>query len=1283
MFRSGYLKCTETEGWGPFSVLYEPDFTICFEESLSISVNLLLIIVGIPLIRYYVTRASMREESPDKHFIVKALLSLLLVITTLFYLIVRVSSIKGGPNEIRIVASGVQLCSWIVMGILSLYTHQSMEFSSSTLLIYWPFSLLLQLVELRSLYNSEAFEFYPTSSWIFVSILVVSVLMFIVEVVPKSTLGYSGLDDGLEASPEDQANLYSFLTFSWMSGLLELGARKHLSAEDLWSLPKVYQVPTVLGSFQQAWSYQENTTLDPSLIKALFYSFGGPFVFAGVLKLIQDTLGFIQPNLLKYLTDFVSEYDTYGPRQPIYYGILYSVAMFITAVVQTMFLHQYFQICMTTGMKLRTALVAAIYQKSLRLSGASSQNSSVGEIVNYMSIDAQRLQDLCSYLHIAWSGVFQIIIALVLLYRQLGVSALAGFALMVVAIPLNVGIGRRLRNLQQRLLKVKDSRIKLMDELLNGMKVIKLYAWEKTFLSKLFEIRNNQEIATLRRYAFLNSAATFTSFSLPLFVSFVTFTVYSLISDEPLTTGTVYVTLSLLNLLAFPLNMLPFVLTSVVEAAVSVKRIQKFLTSEELDPNAVNRTSLPQDPKIPTIEIESGSFSWMSDDVPTLNDLHLKIKRGELFGVVGRVGAGKSSFVSAILGDMNKLDGNVTVRGKVAYVPQQPWIMNATVQENITFGHRFDPEFYEETISACALKPDLEMLASGDQTEIGERGINLSGGQKARISLARAVYARADIYLLDDPLSAVDAHVGKHIFTRVLGNEGILRDKTRVLVTHAIHFLPVLDTIAMFENGRISEIGTFNELKANENSAIHHLITAKASEEDVPSEEPLGQSLGRQSIISHHELLEDALDGETSTHLQRVVSHASMRPASVASVQPSRANADLGSNQDKLMTVEESAQGSVQASVYLKYFKACSLWGIIFYLLLALLTQITSLLGISWVDRWSNVNSKSEVAYNVGIYGLIALVSGFFTFTQYLILYMLCGLRAAKSTHDQMLMAVIRAPMSFFDTTPLGRIMNRFSKDQSSIDETLPRNFGGYIGTLMRVIFVVVVISYSTPPFLALVVVLGIFYFKIQGYYLTSSRELKRLDSVTRSPIFSHFQETLGGVTSIRAYEQQKRFMVGSEERLEANLQAYYPSVSLNRWLAVRLEFLGAIIIFSAALLAVLTLAYGLPIAPKVVGMSLTYALNVTQSLNWVIRQYCDIETNIVAMERIQEYIELPSEAPYEAISCSELPMNSADEAQRVASAPIDWPSKGSVEFKELFYSLPTRLGSDFEGAFY
>ncbi|KAI0233416.1 hypothetical protein L0F63_003025, partial [Massospora cicadina] len=1230
---------------GPWSRLREPDFTVCLKRgsgSLSVFVNGGLIIFGLPLIWHYATRVPVRHENPGWHFFLKAILALLLVATSTFDLFTRASGgVDGAQFEIGNICLAVRLSSLLVMTVLSLYTHRSANHNSTALLIFWPISITLQLVELRTQILVDQPLFSPKPFWASVIMLMLSCLMFIVEATPKRLeTEYLGPDDELDASPEDRANLYSFLTFSWMAGLLELGARKHLVAEDLWGLPKAYQVATVSEAFQQAWGYQRDAALEPSLTWALVHSFGGPFLFAAVLKLVQDAPHRLHRQLWAPHT-----------RQPIYYGVGISVGMFGTALVQTAFLHQYFQLCMVTGMKLRTALVSAIYQKSLRLSGASGQSSSVGEIVNHMSVDAQRLQDLCSYVHVVWSGVFQIVLALLLLYRQVGVSVLAGFGLMLVAIPLNVVFGRRLRGLQQVLLKVKDSRIKLMDELLSGMKVIKLYAWEKSFLSKLFEIRNDQELATLRRYAVLNAGATFTSFSLPLFVSFATFTVYSLIADEPLTAETVFVTLSLLNLLAFPLNMLPYVLTSVVEAAVSVKRIHRFLTAEELDPAAVDRQPLPLDPKVPAIEIHSGSFSWLVERGPTLRDLHLKVKRGELFGVVGRVGAGKSSLLSAILGDMNRLDGQVTVRGSVAYVPQQPWIMNATVRENIIFGRRFDPDFYEKTLLACALTADLDMLISGDQTEIGERGITLSGGQKARISLARAVYARADVYLLDDPLSAVDAHVGRHIFDRVIGNNGILRRRTRVLVTHAVHFLSALDTIAMFEGGRVSELGTYAELKANEASNIHHLLTSKFRAEDEADHE------ARSHSLSHHELCDDG-DDEGAAAMQRMPSHVSLQPTS------DRRDRELTGPdpKDKLMTVEESAQGSVSSSVYMAYFKACSLWGFALFVALAFLSQLTSLASMLWLNRWTKTNSDSQVAFNIAVYGVIGLVAGVVTFTQFLVLYIVCGLRAAKATHNQMVMAVVRAPMSFFDTTPLGRIVNRFSKDQSTIDETLPRSFGGYVGTLMRVSFVVLVVSFSTAPFLALVALLGWVYYSIQRYYLATSRELKRLDSVSRSPIFAHFQETLAGAASIRAYQQQPRFVAESEERLEANLRAYYPSVSLNRWLALRhpgRPYLGL----------------GVPMDPAVVGLSVTYALNVTQSLNWCIRQYCEIETNIVSMERIQQYIDIPSEAPYEASASGGVAMGSPEEARRVAAAPSGWPSRGRVEFKG--YATRYRPGLD------
>ncbi|KAI9295676.1 hypothetical protein K502DRAFT_303464 [Neoconidiobolus thromboides FSU 785] len=1225
------------------------------------------------------------------------ILSMLLIISSMTYFGVRnVEMEKNWELDVSIISSFVQAIAMVVVAILSLYTHKSVYHSSTILLVYWPFSLLLQFIQLRTMILMEHNIFKSIEFIIFFINLLFSVALFAIECYPKEEVSdYIYLEGDIAESPEEKANIYSFLTFSWMSDLLKLGYSKHLVAEDLWVLPKAYQVTNVAEKFSEAWENEKRRTLYPNLSKTLLYTFGAPFLFAGVLKGCQDVLGFFQPTLLRYLISFIKTYEGNNPS-PIYYGIGIAFSMLFTAIAQTMFLHQYFQLSMVTGMKLRSALVTAIYQKALKLSSASGQTSTVGEIVNHMSVDAQRIQDLCNYAHVTWSGVFQIAMALTLLYQQVGVSVFAGFALMVLAIPFNFYIGSLLRKLQQQNLKNKDMRIKLIDELLSGIKVIKLYAWEKSFLAKLFHVRNDLELKTLRKYATINCISTFTSFSLPQFVSLVTFAAFALVSGEPLTAEIVFVSLSLLNLLSFPLNMLPYVLTATVEASVSLNRIYNFLTCEELDPQAVKVLPRSSDPSVPAIEIENGCFTWGSALQPTIGHVSLKVKTGELFTVVGKVGSGKSSFISAILGDMNKVDGTCTVRGRVAYVPQQPWIMNATVRDNITFGHRYDPEFYEETIRVCALQQDLEMLISGDLTEIGEKGINLSGGQKARISLARAVYARADVYLLDDPLSAVDAHVGKHIFENAIGNNGILRSKTRVLVTHAVHFLPFTDKIAMFENGEVKEFGTFDTLSENPDSEIHKLIAAKSSgpEKVEESEEELlsqlGKSLGGFSTLSHDEETDHNQDIEDSATVRRHasrVSYISLRPPSIATIRKiknRKSNIEQSTLEEqtksgKQMTIEESAQGSVSADVYWTYFKSCTYSGIAGYIVLTLLAQGAVLLSNLWLKRWSENPGEDDIMFNIGVYGVIGFSIGFITMFQFLTLYVYCSLKASKKSHNEMLMSVVRAPMSFFDTTPLGRIVNRFSKDQSTIDEVLPRSFGGYFGTLVRVFFVVGVISYSTPPFLGMVVLLSIVYFYVQKYYLQTSRELKRLDSVSRSPIYTHFQETLGGASTIRAYRQQQRFINENENRLEMNLQAYYPSMSLNRWLAVRLEFLGSIIIFSSALLAVLTLKWGLKIDPAIVGLSVSYALNVTQSLNWCIRMYCEIETNIVSMERIKEYVELPSEATYEHINKGqekdELDMNTLEDSNKVVAAPANWPTKGEIEFSN--YSTRYREGLD------
>ena len=880
---------------------------------------------------------------------------------------------------------------------------------------------------------------------------------------------------------------------------------------------------------------------------------------------------------------------------------------------------------------------------------------------------------------LVWSGPLQIIIALCFLYNTMGPSIGAGVGILILAIPLNTFIARKMRTYQKTQMGNKDARVKLMNEILNGIRVIKLYAWETPFLEKISFIRNDLELATLKKIGVMSAVQNFTWTSIPFLVSLSTFAVYVSVSDHPLTSDIAFVAIALFGLLQFPLTVFPNVITSTIEASVSLYRIEDYLASQELDPNAVTRSDYRNDPSFtdetPLVEIKNGEFTWsVEDSASTLKEINLEVKKGSVTAIVGRVGSGKSSLISALLGDTVKVDGDVILRGSVAYVPQQPWVMNASLRDNIVFGHRWDAHFYDRVLEACSLKSDIAILNGGDQTEIGERGINLSGGQKARVSLARAIYARADIYLLDDPLSAVDAHVGRHIFDHVIGPEGILKNKARVLVTHGISFLSRTDKVVMLRDGRVALSGTYSELMSQK-SELYALVNdfgnqqqgnSKSNSEDEGTI-AAGDEDVLQSDTASIELVPREEDETLNRRRQRMNSDVSamsaktLRRASLVSL--SKAGKAKDAEGDRLITTEESAKGSVTWDVYKEYAKSCSLYGVIIVLVLIVLAQLASVGTNLWLKHWSSQNqdhgTNKSVWFYLGIYALIGWSSTLFAMVQTLVLWVYCAIRSARVLHSDMLETIMRSPMSFFDTTPLGRILNRFSKDQHTVDEVLPRTFNGYFRVLFSVISTIVIIAFSTPLFMILVVPLGFIYIYVQRYYLATSRELKRLDSVGKSPIYSHFQETISGVSTIRAYEQQNRFMYENEGKLDDNQRAYFPSISCNRWLAVRLEFLGSIIILAAALFAVLGVVYGSSsIDAGLVGLSVSYALNVTQALNWVIRSYCEIETNVVSVERIKEYIDLPTEK-YNAVR---------------GVSPM-WPEKGSIEFRD--YGARYRPGLD------
>lgn len=1181
-------------------------------------------------------------------------------------------------SDFRFWSSLVTLASLGVIYAVQYFEHWRSRQPNGVVLFYWLFFLIAYGIKLQSLVDRKDYlQQLPYFVCVNIS-LGLALLEFVLEYfVPKKQSAYDALGDEDEC-PYNYADIFSVLTFGWMTPMMKFGYKNYLTQDDLWNLRRRDTTRVTLDDLNEAWE-EELQKKKPSLWIALFKAFGGPYMRGAIIKSGSDILAFVQPQLLRYLIAFIDSYRTPEP-QPVIRGVAIALAMFIVSVCQTSCLHQYFQRAFDTGMRVKSSLTALIYSKALRLSSEGRSSKTTGDIVNHMAVDQQRLSDLTQFGTQLLSAPFQITLCMVSLYQLVGPSMFAGVGVMILMIPLNGVIARMMKKLQITQMKNKDSRTRLMTEILNNIKSIKLYAWNTAFMNKLSHIRNDLELNTLRKIGATQSVANFTWQSTPFLVSCSTFTVFVLTSDRPLTTEIVFPALTLFNLLTFPLSILPMVITSVIESSVAVKRLMEYFTAEELQTEAV----VVQDPVEhvgdESVRVRDASFTWnRHTGIPVLENIDLSARKGELSCIVGRVGAGKSSLLQAILGELWKNQGEVIVRGRIAYVAQAPWVMNASVRENIVFGHRWDPAFYDLTVEACALLDDFKNLPDGDQTEVGERGISLSGGQKARLTLARAVYARADIYLLDDVLSAVDQHVGRHIINRVLGPTGILNGKTRILATNAITVLKEADFIGLLRDRTIIEKGTYEQLMAMKGEIFNLVRTNLAESDDEQSASGSDDGLTSPQSSDDTAVIENGEDTDSedleqpgslvpiksARDPQRKTSHVTLRRASTASWQGPRRK--LGDEENVLkskQTQETSQQGKVKWSVYGEYAKNSNIVAVSFYLLALLAAQTAQVLGNFWLKSWTEYNeahgSNESVGKFIGIYLAFGLGSSLLVILQNLILWIFCSIEASRKLHERMAFAIFRSPMSFFETTPSGRILNRFSSDVYRVDEVLARTFNMLFANSARALFTMVVIATSTPAFLLLVIPLSYVYLSYQKYYLRTSRELKRLDSVTRSPIYAHFQESLGGISTIRAYRQENRFALENEWRMDANLRAYFPSISANRWLAVRLEFIGSIIILASAGLAILSVATGSGLSAGMVGLAMSYALQITQSLNWIVRQTVEVETNIVSVERVLEYANLPSEAP---------------EVIFKRRPAIGWPAQGAVSFKN--YSTRYREGLD------
>ncbi|KAL7913363.1 P-loop containing nucleoside triphosphate hydrolase protein [Trichoderma velutinum] len=1283
--------CGNEEGWGPLSP-YRWDFTPCFIDVWIASVSAYGVLFGSVAI-WWLLKKKQQEFTTSKnaHFWIKQILLAAIIANVAVQFAFQIVSYGSTwYGDFRAWTSVLLILSLFVIFTIQWLEHSRLRNANGVVLFYWLLLLISFAVKERSLVSQQL---YTKNLPYFITYSVgvgLSVIEFLVEWLwPRSNPnGYEAILEE-EECPEEYATVFSKLTFSWMTPMMRRGYKAFLTENDLWGLTRADQTKKTGEELEEAWKHElKRRPNSPSLWLALFRAYGGPYITAAFFKIGNDIAQYIQPQLLRLLITFVASYNvesksSEGTPQPIVQGATIAFAMFACAVFQTTMIHQYFQLAFVTGMRIKGGLASTIYRKSLRLSNEGRSTKTTGDIVNYMAVDAQRLQDLTQFAQQAWSAPFQIIICMVSLYNLVGWSMMAGIVVMVIMMPVQGLVARMMRNLQKEQMKNKDARSRLINEIINNMKSIKLYAWGSAFMAKLNFVRNEQELKNLRRIGATQAVANFTWNTAPFFVSCSTFTVFVLTQDRPLTTDIVFPALALFNLLTFPLAVLPMVLTSIVEASVAVGRLTAFLTAEELQSDAVTIGPAPQEMGEETVLIRDGTFSWnRHEDKNALTDINYTAYKGELSCVVGRVGAGKSSFLQSILGSLFKVKGSAEVRGSVAYASQQCWILNATVKENIVFGYRWDADFYEKTVKACALVDDFAQLPDGDETVVGERGISLSGGQKARVSLARAVYARADIYLLDDVLSAVDSHVGRHIIENVLGPRGLLSTKTRILATNAISVLKQASYITLLKDGETVERGTYEQLVARKGLVADLLRTAGHDSTNASSSSSSGESSETSTVIEplssqDKEELEEAQEqvpemapikiGSSVADKPRSSSMATLRRASTASFKGPRGkltDEEVASSSRTKQAKEHVEQGKVKWSVYGEYAKENNLFAVAIYMIALLAAQTANIGGSVWLKEWAEQNQKAGANYAIGkfigIYFAFGIGSSLLTVLQTLILWIFCSIEASRKLHERMANAIFRSPMSFFDTTPAGRILNRFSSDIYRVDEVLARTFNMLFVNVGKSGFTLGIIAVTVPAFGSLIIPIALAYYWIQRYYLRTSRELKRLDSVSRSPIYAHFQESLGGVATIRAYRQQERFQLENEWRIDANLRAYFPSISANRWLAVRLEFIGAIVILAAAGFAIMAVASNSHISAGQIGLAMSYALQITTSLNWIVRQTVEVETNIVSVERVLEYARLPSEAP--EIIPSRRP-------------PVAWPAKGEVDFKN--YSTRYREGLD------
>ncbi|KAI8899807.1 P-loop containing nucleoside triphosphate hydrolase protein [Globomyces pollinis-pini] len=1110
----------------------------------------------------------------------------------------------------------LKLICWFCIASNSSFIHSPKYYAKGS-----HYSLVQIIFLLMISYLLDIHSYLISIPIIWNSIQIVSVIQASVYFIYFMILGMwsdrdSYLDDD-QVTLEKDSCVFSLLFISWINPLLNIATKKSLEWSEMWNLKDSDRADLVIAYYESISKREDTITWN------LARTFRFEILFLLACATVNSVLSFSGPYFLYRIVKSIQE----GTKDHLEIYLELG-GMFLCSTIQAVIDGQMYYNGRVIGTRIRNILVSVIYKKSLQRVQHSSDptNASSGKVVNLMSVDGERIRMFLRQLPEVVAMVpISIGIAMGSLFLLLGWSAMVGIVLIIIIGPLSRYIGKYVLLYQETLLKCTDSRISIINELLQGISVVKYFAWEPYFCQKINDARKKELHAIWSLWGAKIGFNVIGSGS-GIVIAFVTFTVYTLVAGQSLNAAVAFTSINLLNVVSDLISSLPDRIMQILKAKISMERVQLFLNEKNIQRfSDVDRTVVVEssDSDAESLGMKNATFvyygSKISLDSFRLKNLTVEFPIGKLTIICGATGSGKSTLLLALLGEMSQVSGSCFIPQSIlrsrehltntsqgiSYAAQTPWLINASIRDNILFGLPYDSARYQATIEATALIKDFEALEDGDLTEVGERGINLSGGQKQRISLARACYTSSSLVLLDDPLSAVDAPTAQYLLHKCI--LGILKGRTVILVTHATRLtFPYADFVVCMREGEIINSGTPSEVVGNTDDDNLHDIDLNIKQKEVVDDIDLA-------------LLNITPDEGTPK---------------------------------QLVQAEKRAIGKVDIRVYWTYLSnAGGIWFIGMFLFGFLSFSTAQVVNDWWLKQWTDHNVQNpqqsvdvnDSIHYISLYALfgllVILASNVRTFISYVGSY-----KASQSLHAKLVNSTIHSPMRFFETTSIGTILNRFSKDIETLDTSIMDTIEGFFKRLITTGTVFVVIGVITPIFLGFAIVIMIVYIYIANLYLPASRDLKRLEAISQSPIYSQFSETLVGVTTIRAFHSEPRFIARMEFNLDRNHKPFIYLWAANRWLCLRTDIISAMTVFIAGMLVVST-----GVDAGFAAMAITYCFQLTTALHWMVRLHAEMEMGMNSVERLLEYTDLTQE-----------------DTLLKNDIPDDWPQRGCIKVKQL-----------------